>query len=112
MTTHARTADRSRFRPAAAERLTEGMRTDPVRIEVRTEWLYSEPDQSLVAQGRLRHAFARSGYVTRSDVPCTASHLQDITSHLHRAIAAFGDDKDLVIEVRLATKDPRSANPA
>ncbi len=113
MTTHARTADRSRFRPPAAERLTEGMRTDPVRIEMRTEWLYSEPDQSLVAQGHpRRHAFARSGHVTRSDVPSTLSHMQDINSHLHRAIAAFGDDKDLVIEVRLATKDPRSANPA
>lgn len=31
--------------------------------------------------------------------------MQDLASHLHRAVAAFGDDKDLVIEVRLADDD-------
>lgn len=95
--------DRERYRPPAEERWADGMREEPVRIHVRTEWLYSELDErAVVPPGRTRHALSRSGRVTTSDVPSPYEHLQGVASHLHRAIAAFGDDKDLIIEVRLA----------
>lgn len=95
-----------KYRPPLDERRTDGMRTNPVRIDVRTEWLYSEPDpKEIVPAGRKRHAFSTSGHVTRTDVPSPYEHMQDIVSNVHRAVAAFGDDKDLVIEVRLADSD-------
>lgn len=95
--------DSSKYRPPAEERWTDGMRTDPVRIEVRTEWLYSEYNpRTLVPEGRTRHPFARGGNVTHSDVPTEYEHLQSLNDHISRAVEAFGDDKDLVIEVRLA----------
>lgn len=78
-------------------------RTEPVTIDVRTEWLYSERDG-----GRgdaciccpARHAFSRGGKVVRSDVPARYSSENDLQAHIHRAIGLFGDDADLVIEVR------------
>ena len=95
-----------KYRPPLDERRTDGMRTNPVRIDVRTEWLYSEPDPKvIVPAGRKRHAFSTSGHVTRTDVPSPYEHMQDIVSNVHRAVAAFGDDKDLVIEVRLADSE-------
>lgn len=100
-------AEAESHRPPPEDRWIEGMRTDPVRIDVRTRWLYSDYDpRVIVPAGRTRHAFSRSGSVTRSDVPSRYEHQQAISDHLHRAIAAFGDDKDLVIEVRLADADP------
>lgn len=95
-----------KYRPPAEERWIDGMRTEPVRIAARTEWLYSEYDPTvIVPEGRTRHAFSRSAKVTASDVPSPYESMQDLASHLHRAVAAFGDDKDLVIEVRLADND-------
>ena len=95
--------DIEKYRPPAHERWTDGMRTDPVRIAVRTRWLYSEFDPRIaVPEGRTRHAFNRSGIVTASDVPSRYEHQQSVASHVHRAVETFGDDKDLVIEVRLA----------
>lgn len=99
-----------KHRPPVEERWTDGMRTEPVRIKMRTEWLYAEYDPDvIVPEGRTRHAFYRGGLVTDSDVPSPYEHMQDIASHLHRAIAAFGDDKNLVIEVRLAEEEPVGA---
>ncbi|MGW0920621.1 hypothetical protein ACWD3J_16590 [Streptomyces sp. NPDC002755] len=95
-----------KYRPPAEERWTDGMRTEPVRIAARTEWLYSEYDpRAIVPEGRTRHAFSRSAKVTASDAPSPYESMQDLASHLHCAVAAFGDDKDLVIEVRLADDD-------
>ena len=94
-----------KYRPEVSERWTDGMRTEPVRIELRTEWLYSERQEGiLLPEGRTRHPFSRSGRVTSSDVPPRYDD-NSLTGHLHRAISAFGDDKDLVIEVRLAERD-------
>lgn len=94
-------ADRSR--PPENERWTDRMRTTPVRIAVRTRWLYSDYDPTiLVPQGRTRHPFSRGGDVVSSDVPNPYPHMQGIADHVHRAVEAFGDDKDLIIEVRLA----------
>ncbi|MFE6939631.1 hypothetical protein [Streptomyces chartreusis] len=95
-----------KYRPPAEERWTDGMRTEPVRIAARTEWLYREYDpRVIVPEGRTRHAFSRSAKVTASAVPSPYESMQDLASHLYRAVAAFGDDKDLVIEVRLADDD-------
>ncbi|WP_299091895.1 hypothetical protein [uncultured Microbacterium sp.] len=95
-----------KYRPPVEERWTDGMRTTPVRIGVRTEWLYSEPDPKvIVPPGRTRHAFSTSGHVTHTDVPTPYEHMQDIVSHVHRAVRQFGDDKDLIIEVRLADSE-------
>lgn len=95
-----------KYRPPQEERWVDGMRTAPVRIHVRTEWLYGERDPEVIRRdGRTRWAFSRSGHVTSSDVPSSVPHMQDIASHLERAVAAFGDDKDLIIEVRLSTPE-------
>lgn len=102
-------APESKYRPAAEHRWVDGddIRTDPVRIGVRTEFLYStRTDGIALPPGRTRHAFAQSGRVTSSDVPAPYDSLHDdIRGHLYRAIAAFGDDKDLIIEVRLRGAD-------
>lgn len=104
-------AEADSHRPPAEDRWIEGMRTDPVRIDVRTRWLYSDYDpRVIVPAGRTRHPFSRSGSVTRSDVPSRYEHMQDIAAHVWRAVEAFGDDKDLVIEVRLADPDPKEAS--
>lgn len=84
----------------------------PVRFEVRTCWHYSG-DVEVSGRGGphvmtavnpetglARHAFSRAGSITRTDVPSPYEHQQDIVSNLWRAIEAFGDDTDLVIEVR------------
>ncbi|MFC9755172.1 hypothetical protein [Streptomyces sp. NPDC056921] len=95
--------DHDKYRLPAEERWTDDMRTEPVQITVRTEWLYSEYNpKTLLPEGRTRHPFSRSGRVTASDVAGVYAHMQDLAAHLHRAVAAFGDDRDLVIEVRLA----------
>lgn len=92
-----------KYRPPVEKRWLDGMREHPVRIELRTCWLYSEnrPPKILVPAGRSTHPFSRSGDVTRSDVPSAYEHMQSLQSHMHRAVAAFGDDKDLIIEVSL-----------
>lgn len=110
--TESQTEDHGYRRPPVADRWIDGMRTSPVRIEVRTEWLYTAYDpRVIVPEGRTRHPFSRGGHVVRSDVPTTYEHMQDLASHLHRAVSAFGDDKDLVIEVRLA-EQPSPESPA
>ncbi|MCX5103498.1 hypothetical protein [Streptomyces sp. NBC_00439] len=98
--------DHNKYRPPAEERWTDEMRTEPVQITVRTEWLYSEYNpKTFLPEGRTRHPFSRSGRGTASDVPSDYETMQDLAAHMHRAVAAFGDDKDLVIEVRLAGDD-------
>lgn len=93
-------------RPAPEHRWIDGMRTEPVRLAVRTQWLYSDNLDAVVPEGRTRHPFSRGGDVVASDVPSPYEHQQDLASHMHRAVSAFGDDKDLVVEVRLAHADP------
>jgi len=76
-------------------------RTEPVRIEIRTRWLYSKPYPDAVpADGEKRHGFSRSGRVVRSDVPSRYDHQNGVADHVYRAIELFGDDADLIIEVR------------
>ena len=94
-----------KYRPEPEERWGAKIeRDEPVRIDLRTEWLYSDEradrrgDECACCPGR--HAFARGGHVVRSDVPSPYASQQDVASHLWRAISAFGDDRDLVIEVR------------
>lgn len=90
------------YRPDPADRWLKD-RTEPVRIGLRTEWLYSKPDRfPACACCPGRHAFSRGGHVVSSDVPSAYTNQHDVVSHLWRAIAAFGDDADLVIEVRRA----------
>ena len=96
------------YRPPKEQRWTEGMRTEPVRVAVRTEWRYTSDSEGSHPYGRGPWPFGRGGYVTESDVPGPyKSSSQDLEAHLHRAVSAFGDDKDLVVEVRLAD-DPKS----
>lgn len=98
-----------KHRPAPEDRWIDGMRTEPVRLAVRTEWLYSENTDAVVPEGRTRHPFARGGDVVASDVPSPYEHQQGLDDHVYRAVSAFGDDKDLVVEVRLAHADPSDA---
>lgn len=88
-------------RPPSDERWTNDRR-EPVRIEIRTTFRYSDSPPIRQPDGSLRaaHAYSRGGVVTGSDVPSSSKWQQAITDHLWRAIAAFGDDVDLVIEVR------------
>lgn len=95
-----------KYRPAPEHRWIDGVRTEPVRLAVRTQWLYSDSLDAVVPEGRTRHPFSRGGDVVASDVPSPHEHAQDLASHMHRAVAEFGDDKDLIVEVRLAHADP------
>lgn len=99
-----------KYRPPVEDRWIEGMRERPVRILLRTLWLYSEdrPPKILVPEGRSTHPFSRGGDVTYSDVPSQYKHMQDISSHVYRAVAAFGDDKDVMIEVSLVDDTERN----
>lgn len=98
------------YRPPKEQRWTEGMRTEPVRVAVRTEWRYTSDSEGSHPYGRGPWPFSRGGYVTESDVPGPyKSSSQDLEAHLHRAISAFGDDKNLVVEVRPADADPTDA---
>lgn len=101
-------------RPPVAARGT-GTRTDPVRFGVRTCFLYSGTTVTsqgtllaLQSSGAARHAFSRGGTVTHSEVPATSGLGDSPVDHLWRAIAAFGDDADLVVEVRRSTRTPPS----
>lgn len=93
-----------KYRPDEADRWHKE-RMEPVTIDVRTRWLYSEAekdgrrgDECVCCPGR--HAFSRGAGVVRSDVPARYDSEHDLQSHLHRALMVFGDDRDLVIEVR------------
>lgn len=87
----------SDHRPPNQER-THTNRTGPARIKVRTRWFYSERTTA----GEPRHAFSRSGDVVESDVPAPSKGWDSISDHVNRAIELFGDDADLIIEVRRA----------
>lgn len=104
------TEDISIFRPENPDdRWTDGMRTEPARIAVRTEWRYYREDPRVIPpEGRTRHAFYRGGFVTDADVVSTAPHHNRISDYVNRAVEQFGDDKDLIIEVRLADSDAKS----
>ncbi|GAB3176177.1 hypothetical protein GCM10027059_50660 [Myceligenerans halotolerans] len=90
--------DPANYRPPADERIVRD-RIEPVRVMVRTRWLYAHPRPGSRPG---RHAFSRSGEVVASDVPSASEHAQSIWDHVYRAVAVFGDDADLVIEVRRA----------
>lgn len=96
--------EKPEWRPPAEERWIDGMRTEPGVIRLRTRWLYSEhrAPEIVVPAGRTTHPFSRGGEVVESDFPSRYAHMQGVTDHLWRAIAAFGDDKDIEIVVRLA----------
>lgn len=88
-------------------------RVAPVRFAVRTEFRYiGNPHPcgggapAVGEDGRARHAFSRGVKVIDSDVPTQYTAHDGPLSHLMRAIECFGDDADLVIEVR--RKDPAS----
>ena len=118
MTTTPASADASthddKYRPPVEQR-THRDRTEPVRIDVRTKWLYSEerPGEPGCICCEGRHVFSTGGHVARSDVPAPYSHMDAIADHVHRAIRQFGDDADLVIEVRRRdTSDTSDGTPA
>jgi hypothetical protein len=91
------------FRPPVAERMIGG-RTQPAEIHVTTRFLYSDAPYAAPASGKPRHAFSRGGNVTASDFPTDYDHQKSASDHLHRAIASFGDDKNLIVTVALATE--------
>lgn len=97
-------SDSEKYRPPVEDRWVDGNRTEPGQIKVRTRFLYSErrPPDILVPEGRTTHPFSRGGRVTDSDWPSRYDHEQAVADHVHRAVASFGDDADVVIEVRLA----------
>lgn len=101
-------------RPPAAARWI-GTRADPVRFGARTRFLYSGTTVTsqgtlpgLLPSGTARHAFSRGRTVTHSEVPANSGLCDSPVDHLWRAIAAFGDDADLVVEVRRSTRTPPS----
>lgn len=101
-------------RPPAVARWI-GTRADPVRFGVRTRFLYSGTTvtsrgtlPALRPGGAARHAFSRAGTVPHSEVPATSGLGDSPVDHLWRAIAAFGDDADLVVVVRRSTRTPPS----
>lgn len=103
------TSPNSKYRPAPEHRWTSGMRTDPVRLNVRTEWLYNGEPGTTQPGGHSPWPFARGGDVVSSNLPSPQESQQDLTSQVHRAVEVFGDDKNLVVEVRLAeTAQPKT----
>jgi len=95
-------ADHAYRRPPVDER-THRDRTEPVQIKIRTEWHYSEPSPDTSPYpGEIRHAYSRAGDIVESPVTSRYEHLNSISDHVYRAIEAFGDDADLIIEVRRA----------
>jgi len=85
------------WRPPAEKRWTGG-RTEPGTILVRSEWDYSPSEQQETGVW----PFSRGGDVVRSDWPQQYDQFNDIRGHVYAAICSFGDDADIVIEVRLA----------
>lgn len=86
-------------RPPVAGR-TYTHRTEPVQIKVKARWLYSQGQSCLCCAGR--HAFSRGADIVASPVTSRTPHLNAISDHVYRAIEEFGDDADLIIEVRRA----------
>lgn len=79
------------------------MRTQPAIIRVRTKWLYLAPGGR-----RTRwHPFSRWGSVVSADVQPGSPMDVYIDDYVREAVTAFGDDKDLIIEVRLATDEDK-----
>lgn len=100
-----------KYRPPEEERWTDGMRTDPVRITMRTEWFYSENPRTTPSGEQSYWPYSREGNIVSADIPEENLSSRDLYGHMHRAVAAFGDDKDLIVEVRLAdaNADPTDA---
>lgn len=94
------TDDLSKYRPPADQRMTNSTALPPVEIQIRTGWLYSESDDCLCCPGR--HAFSRGATVVASPVPSRYDHMNSVNDHVYRAVELFGDDADLIIEVRRA----------
>lgn len=98
----------STYRPPV-ERRWIGGRTEPGTILLRSEWLYSHPDPdrpAMVPESRKvsgLHPFSRCGSVVRTDWPHWIDGFStDVAANVWRAIEEFGDDADIVIEVRRA----------
>lgn len=66
-------------------------------IEVRNRWLYNDSDECICCPGK--HAFGRGADVVSSDVRPISG--DDVASHVLTALSAFGDDAEIVIEIRL-----------
>lgn len=78
-----------KYRPPAAERQTSD-RTKPVTFAMKNEWMYSVGDDCRCCPGR--HVFGRwsnAGDARPDDL-------------LAAAAAEFGDDAELIVEVRRA----------
>lgn len=85
-------------KPVAARTGTNApSRTGPGTITVHTRWMYSDSDDCVCCPGM--HAFSRGGDVVESSWPPPYNYNNDLASHLHRAIASYGDDVDLRITV-------------
>lgn len=63
----------------------------PVTIEVQTRWLRSADGSNW--------PFSRGGTVVASQVPPRSEIGDDLNSHIHRAVASFGDGARLRITV-------------
>ena len=98
-----------KYRPPEEERWTDGMRTDPARITMRTEWLYSENPRISPSGEQSYWPYSREGNIVSADISKKGLSSRDLYGHVHSAVAAFGDDKDLIVEVRLADADPTDA---
>ena len=109
----------SRNRPPVEQRWVAGDgvfegRTEPSVLRVRSRWLYSPADPKMTADPLARAkgswAFARGVEVVESDFPppYAYAHMNDLHEHLHRMLSSYGDDVDLVIEVRLARPEEAS----
>lgn len=106
----------SPYRPPVEQRWVAGDgvfegRTEPGRILVRSKWMYSPTDESAdrTAKSKGTWAFSRGASVVSTDWPhWIEGHDTGVADNLHRAISSYGDDVDLVIEVRLARPEEAS----
>ena len=95
------------YRPPV-ERRWIGGRTEPGTILLRSQWSYSHPTDppALIPESREAsglHPFSRGGKVVRTDWPHWIDGFSnDVAANVWRAVESFGDDADIVIEVRLA----------
>lgn len=96
-------------RPALEDRWVGG-RTSPGVIRARTRFLYSEPSATAKPSGRSRWAFSRGAKLTQSDWDHTHRSDPTVADAVADAIASFGDDADIEIEIRLAPKQSGQQN--
>lgn len=95
-----------RWRPEDADdRWHETEHPGPLRIEVQNRWLYGDHDPRVrPTNGKPRIPFSRPAHVVDSNVLQAPNGvpLDSVVKHVQRALELLGDDKRIVIEVRLA----------